>query len=358
MSPTTAPPTAPAHVFRGERIGASRGPPVRVPAAIAQVSHTHVIASGMTARATEPRGCAAAWGPCRIATRNASSAEAYRGPNVVTASAVRGRRSGPRAAATTSATSSHTAPPYSTGSQSALSFTQYVASGKAAAATNPTHPSGSTPCFLAKAYTSPVPSTPSTPSTAASTQPPTQSAPTAPAMAGTATAMRTSRLRDMSGRDPAESPLPPLILEDGLEQVAPRDVGPEDRRDVELGVGELPQQKVREPVLTGRANQQVRVAPGRGVELGPDGVFVDVFEALDALEHFFGQEPRRPRQLAARGVRDAQIERQPRAVARLPLDALHRRAGPRGEPGAVAQHVDRHPLIPQLRDFPRDVLLE
>src|SRR5438552_679952 len=144
MSPPTAPPTAPAHVFRGERTGASRGPPIRVPAAIAQVSHTHVIASGMTARATEPRGCASAWGPCRIATRNASSAEAYSGPNV-----------------------------------------------------------------------------------------------------GTATAMRTSRVRNMSGRDPAESPLPPLILEDGLEQVAPRDVGPEDRRDVEIGVGELPQQKVR-----------------------------------------------------------------------------------------------------------------
>src|SRR6266513_3882929 len=300
MSPPTAPPTAPAHVFRGERTGASRGPPISVPAAIAQVSHTHVIARGMTARATEPRGCASAWGPWRIATRNASSAEAYSGPNVVTASAVRGRRPGPRAAATTSATSSHTAPPYSTGSQSALTLTQYVASGKAAAATNPTHPSGSTPCFLAKAYSSPVPSAPSVARTTASTQPPAQSAPTAPAMAGTATAIRTTRLRDMSGRDAAESPLPPLIVEDRLEQVAPGDVGPEDRRDVELGVGQLPQQKVREPALTGGANQQVGIAPGCGVELGPDGVFVDVFEALHALEHLLGEETGRPGQLAAR----------------------------------------------------------
>src|SRR5437879_974101 len=299
MSPPMAPPTAPAHVFRGESTGASCGPPISVPAAIAQVSHTHVIASGMTARATEPRGWASAWGPCRIATRNARSAEAYSGPNVVTASAVRGRRSGPRAAATTSATSSHTAALYSTGSQSAVSLTQYVASGKAAAATNPTHPSGSTPCFLAKAYTSPVPSTPSTASSPASTHPPTQSAPTAPAMAGTATAIRTSRLRDMSGRDPAESPLPPLILEDSLEQVASGDVGPQDRGDVELGVGELPQQKVREPALTGGANQQVRVAPGRGVELGTDGVFVDVLETFHALEHFLREETRRLRQLAA-----------------------------------------------------------
>src|SRR5438034_10803100 len=91
------------------------------------------------------------------------------------------------------------------------------------------------PCFFAKLYTSAVPSTPSTASTAASTQPPSHSAATAPAMAGTATAMRTSRLRDMSGRDPAEPPVPSLIVEDGLEQVTPRDVGPEDRRDVQLG---------------------------------------------------------------------------------------------------------------------------
>src|SRR5437899_1631474 len=183
MSPPMAPPTAPAHVFRGESTGARCGPPISVPAAIAQVSHTHVITSDMTARATEPRGWASAWGPCRIATRNARSAEAYSGPNVVTASAVRGRRSGPRAAATTSATSSHTAPLYSTGSQSAVSLTQYVASGKAAAATNPTHPSGSTPCFLAKAYTSPVPSTPSTASSPASNPPPHPDAPPPPGKA-------------------------------------------------------------------------------------------------------------------------------------------------------------------------------
>src|SRR5438445_12206175 len=219
MSPPMAPPTAPAHVFRGESTGASCGPPISVPAAIAQVSHTHVIASGMTARATEPRGWASTWGPCRIATRNARSAEAYSGPNVVTASAVRGRRSGPRAAATTSATSSHTAALYSTGSQSAVSLTQYVASGKAAAATNPTHPSGSTPCFLAKAYTSPVPSTPSTASSAASTPPPPQSAPPPPAVAGAPTAIPTHRVRGMFGPGPAQIPPPPPIHQDSLGKV-------------------------------------------------------------------------------------------------------------------------------------------
>src|SRR5216117_735559 len=233
-----------------------------------------------------------------------------------------------------------------------------MANGTAAAATTPTHSSRSTPCFFAKAYTSLVPSTPSTAIAAASIQPPSHSAATAPAMAGTATAMRTSRLRDMSGSDPAEPPVPSLVVEDGLEQVTPRDVGPEDRRNVQLGVGELPQQEIGEPAFTGRPDQQVRVAPGRRIELGANRVLVDVLESLDALEHLFGEEARRPGQLAARRVGDAQIERQPRAVPCLPLDALHRRPRAGGETGAVAQHVDRHPLVLQLRDFPRDVLLE
>src|SRR2546426_4903507 len=105
----------------------------------------------------------------------------------------------------------------------------------------PTNSRASIPWVRANPYASRTPSTPSTASAAASTHPPSHSAATAPAMAGTATAMRTSRLRDMSGRDPAEPPVPSLIVEDGLEQVTPRDVGPEDRRDVQLGVGELPQ---------------------------------------------------------------------------------------------------------------------
>src|SRR4029077_8252715 len=132
------------------------------------------------------------------------------------------------------------------------------------------------PCFLAKSYSSPVPRTPSTASTAASTQPPTHSAPTAPAMAGTATAMRTSRLRDMSGGDAAESALSPLVVQDRLEQVAPRDVGPEHRGDVQFGVRELPQHEIGEPAFTRRPDQQVRIAPGRGVELGANGGFVNV----------------------------------------------------------------------------------
>src|SRR5881392_1775912 len=109
-SPPTRPPTAPAHVFRGDNTGASFGPPTSVPAAIAHVSHTQVTTSGNTTSATEPRGWASLCGPWRIATTNDNMADAYRPPNTVTATAVRGRWSGPRAAPTTSTTSSQMAP--------------------------------------------------------------------------------------------------------------------------------------------------------------------------------------------------------------------------------------------------------
>src|SRR5258705_3563045 len=99
-------------------------------------------------------------------------------------------------------------------------------------------------------------SRPTTARGAGSTQPPSQSAITAPAMAGTATAMRTSRLPDISGGDAAEPPLAALVIEDRLKQVAPGDVGAEDRCDVQLRVSELPQQAIGEAALPRRPDQQ------------------------------------------------------------------------------------------------------
>src|SRR2546425_13204126 len=98
------------------------------------------------------------------------------------------------------------------------------------------------------------------------------------------TEIYTLSLHDALPMYPAEPPVPSLVVEDGLEQVTPRDVGPEDRRDVQLGVGELPQQEIGEPAFAGRPDQKVRVAPGRRIELGANGVLVDVLESLDALE--------------------------------------------------------------------------
>src|SRR5690242_19147303 len=108
--PPTSPATAPAQGFRADNTGASFCPPISAPAATAQVAHTHVTTSGSTTSATEPRGWASLCGPWRIATTNDNRADEYRPANTVTATVVRGRWSGPRAAATTSTTRNQMAP--------------------------------------------------------------------------------------------------------------------------------------------------------------------------------------------------------------------------------------------------------
>src|SRR5438445_13410166 len=112
------------------------------------------------------------------------------------------------------------------------------------------------PSRRARSYTSRVPSTPRTASAVARTQPPATPPPPrrqwreprrrcGPAGCGTSGGSRGGR----GGRDLAKPPLAPLVVEDRLKQIASRDVGPEHRRHVQLGVGELPQQEVRDAQL-------------------------------------------------------------------------------------------------------------
>src|SRR3569623_1047761 len=45
----------------------------------------------------------------------------------------------------------------------------------------------------------------------------------------------------------------------------------------ELGIGALPEQEIREPLLAAGADNDVRIGHARGVERAPDGVLGDVF---------------------------------------------------------------------------------
>ena len=55
-----------------------------------------------------------------------------------------------------------------------------------------------------------------------------------------------------------------LVGDDGLEQVAAAEVGPERLGDPDLGVGDLPEQEVADAHLAARADQQVGIGlPGR-----------------------------------------------------------------------------------------------
>ena len=55
-----------------------------------------------------------------------------------------------------------------------------------------------------------------------------------------------------------------------------REVGPERLGDVQFRVGDLPEQEIADAHLAGRADQQIGIGTGGGVEAGRDQVFVDL----------------------------------------------------------------------------------
>src|SRR3989338_3584129 len=83
--------------------------------------------------------------------------------------------------------------------------------------------------------------------------------------------------RDLAGRDahllrlgadPPVAPIPLLVVDDGLQELPPAEVGPERFRDPDLGVGDLPEKEVADAQLPGRADQQIRIGLAGGVEEG------------------------------------------------------------------------------------------
>src|SRR3972149_3335170 len=65
-----------------------------------------------------------------------------------------------------------------------------------------------------------------------------------------------------------EPPLPLLELNERGEEVIASEVGPQDIREVELGVRRLPEQKIRKPLLTAGPDDQVGIREIRRVQLG------------------------------------------------------------------------------------------
>ena len=77
------------------------------------------------------------------------------------------------------------------------------------------------------------------------------------------------------GADVAEPAVPPLVFEDGFEQVAPAEIRPEHGRDDDLRVGDLPEEEIRHPHLAARPDEKVRIGHARGREVGGEGLFVE-----------------------------------------------------------------------------------
>src|SRR5512145_2000179 len=75
--------------------------------------------------------------------------------------------------------------------------------------------------------------------------------------------------------DPPVTPLALLEVEDGLQEVPATELGPVDVGDPDLGVGDLPEQKVGDTHFAARSDQQVGIGQTRGVEAVGERLLVD-----------------------------------------------------------------------------------
>src|SRR5438094_520451 len=74
----------------------------------------------------------------------------------------------------------------------------------------------------------------------------------------------------MAMSHPTEAAVAALVVGDGAIGIRGAEVGPERRRHPELGIGDLPQQEVRDAHLAARADEQVGIRQALGVERAAD----------------------------------------------------------------------------------------
>src|SRR5262245_16580976 len=86
---------------------------------------------------------------------------------------------------------------------------------------------------------------------------------------------RRGRWRRRALGDPTEATLPQLELAQRFEELPFAEVRPQRLGDVDLRVGDLPQQKVRETHLATRPDQEVGIGDSGGAEALRDRVLVD-----------------------------------------------------------------------------------
>ncbi len=80
---------------------------------------------------------------------------------------------------------------------------------------------------------------------------------------------------------PAVAPLPLLILGNRLQQMHATEIRPQSRRHINLGIGQLPKQKVAQPHLARSAHHQIGIGQVPRIKMLADHFFVNV-QMLDA----------------------------------------------------------------------------
>ena len=143
------------------------------------------------------------------------------------------------------------------------------------------------------------------------------------------------------------------LEERGVERVR-SEVGPERLGEVELGVGRLPDEEVRQALLAAGPDDEVRVRQADRVQRRADGGLVDVL-GRDAAR---GEPPERVDELGPAGVVEGDVEQEPLAVGGRLERLADRRPGRLGQLVEPAEQPDPDALGAELVGLAPDGRLE
>ena len=132
------------------------------------------------------------------------------------------------------------------------------------------------------------------------------------------------------------------------------EIRPVDRQEDEFGIGRLPQQEIRQPLLAGGADDEVGIGNVRGQQrtgemLDADGVRVEL-----AGRRLRRQSPRRLDDLLPAAIVEGDDERQPAVAARQLLGLVEQRGDVGGEALAAADHPHPHVVGVQFGEIVAD----
>src|SRR6185437_15841721 len=161
----------------------------------------------------------------------------------------------------------------------------------------------------------------------------------------------------LTGRE-AEASLPAgEKLERGRE-LRLVEVGPEPITEIELRVGDVPEEEVADPPLAAGADQQVRIRQPAELERGGEALLVDVRRAQGAARALGGELTCGLHDVPASAVAHGHLQLQARIGARALLRGADLRLQPHREALPVADEAHAHALAVQLRDLAIDGLEE
>src|SRR5476651_1716638 len=173
----------------------------------------------------------------------------------------------------------------------------------------------------------------------------------------TADATRSSSPRNRAGATGmlgADAAIPPLAfaeLGDRLLEMLLAEIRPQGVDEHEFGVGALPEKEIADALLAAGANEQIRIGDARSQELALEARFVDLVGRNLSRRDLAREIARRPQNLVARAVIDADVDVDARVGTRARLGVGDVFLDILGQAVAVANHAQLRAVATELFEF-------